>query len=165
MACAEVLERNWGMNGGPLPSCLLSLRGALGSGLMSLCLPGYRAGAQEMFVTPLPPNSMLCFFVLHSAGTPTRKQFPLQTSSGLSGQRGLLRIAPLGQNLGKWLGLGLLPGLAWTSPAGAGGKRSPGFLTPSPESGGDSRFSHEDTEAQGDGLRPHEESDGMGVGS
>lgn len=62
MACAGGPERCWGMNGRPLPSCLPSLRGALGSGLMSLCLPGYRAGAQEMFVTPLPPhNSMLCF--------------------------------------------------------------------------------------------------------
>lgn len=65
MACAGGPERCWGMNGRPLPSCLPSLRGALGSGLMSLCLPGYRAGAQEMFVTPPPQlNAVFLYSIL-----------------------------------------------------------------------------------------------------
>lgn len=129
MTCAGGLERCWGVNDRPLSSCVPSLRGALGSGLMPLCLPAYRAGAQEMFVTALLPNSMMCFCTPSLGHT---HQFPLQTLSGLSGQRGILRIAPLGQNLGKLLGLGLLPGLGWTSPVGAGGKGLAWFLATSP---------------------------------
>lgn len=112
-----------------------------------------------MFVTS--PGNSARWFALHVLGTPARKQFPLQTLNGLSGLWGILRTALVGQNQGRSLGLGWLPGLARTSPIGAGGKESTWFPTPSPESGGDARFPHGDPEAWANGIRPHGESGGM----
>ena len=80
---------------------------------------------------------------------PTRNLFLLQTSSGPSGQWALVRIVPVGQNSGGWLGLDLACRVE-----GKGSACSPY----SPESGDDSGFSH------ADGVRPHGESGGLDVG-
>lgn len=47
MTCAGGLERCWGMNDWHLPSCLPSLRGALGSGLVPPAFQGTEQGPQQ----------------------------------------------------------------------------------------------------------------------
>ena len=60
-----------------------------------------------------------------------------------------MRIVPVSQNSGSWLGLDLTCSIE--------GKGSSCFPYP-PESGDDSGFSHDD------GVRPHGESGGLDVG-
>lgn len=127
-------------------------RPCLGWSLLTLFLLGtlvHRAGTQVAFVTSSQDSPDV--FCSLSLGTPTGKQFLLQTLSGLFWRVGAPEECPREPGLSwRWQGLGLLPGVAWTSPVGARGKESAWILTPCPEIGDSSCFSHGDTEAQPD---------------